>query len=319
MGSPGFAVPSLRALHERYRLAGVVTQPDRPAGRGRRLAPSAVKQAAQALGLPTQQPPRLRAPEALAALREWSPDLIVVAAFGQILPQSVLDLPAHGCLNVHASLLPRHRGAAPVAAALLAGDAETGVTIMQMDAGLDTGPVLATRVVAVRSDDTAGTLAKRLGWVGADLLVETLPVYLAGDLRPEAQDSSQATYAGQLRKEDGLLDWGQSAEALARRVRAFSPWPGAFALWQGQPLKILRARAMPESSAAPGLVVEAGQDIAVGTGAGVLVFEEVQPAGRRPMAAGAFARGARGFVGSVLAGPTVESDSLAAEAQPSES
>jgi methionyl-tRNA formyltransferase len=252
------------------------------------------------LGLPTLQPPRLRAPEALAALRQWAPDLIVVAAFGQILPQSVLDLPAHGCLNVHASLLPRHRGAAPVAAALWAGDAETGVTIMKMDAGLDTGPILARRATPIQSDDTTGTLAERLGQLGADLLIEILPAYLAGDLRPEAQDSSQATYAGQLKKEDGQLDWGQPAEALARRVRAFSPWPGAFTLWQGQPLKILRARAAPGRSAAPGLVVESGEGIAVGTSAGVLVLEEVQPAGRRPMLAGAFARGARGFVGSDL-------------------
>ncbi|MBI3764167.1 MAG: methionyl-tRNA formyltransferase, partial [Chloroflexi bacterium] len=194
MGSPDFAVPSLRALCAGHEIVGVVTQPDRPAGRGRRLAESAVKVTARELGLPIIQPESLRAPGALAALRDWSPDAIVVADFGQILRQDVLHLPPFGCLNVHASLLPRHRGAAPIPAAILAGDAETGVTIMKMDAGLDTGPILARRSEAIHPDDTTATLTARLARLGADLLSETLPAYLARQITPQPQDDSQATY-----------------------------------------------------------------------------------------------------------------------------
>ena len=301
MGSPEFAVPSLRQLHAQHTLVGVVTQPDRPSGRGKRLSEPAVKQAARELGLALIQPASLRQPEALSTLRAWSPDLVVVAAFGQILRKEVLEMPAHGCLNVHASLLPRHRGAAPVAAAILAGDEQTGVTIMQMDAGLDTGPIVAQREEPILPDDTAGSLSRRLAQIGAALLLEALPGYLAGQIRPRPQDDSQATYARPLRKEDGLLNWGSPATDLARRVRAYQPWPGAFAIWQGQPLKILRAHAASGFSARPGLVLDQPGGIAVGTGHGALVLEQVQPAGRRPMAATEFARGARNFIGSDLA------------------
>ncbi|MBI3761550.1 MAG: methionyl-tRNA formyltransferase, partial [Chloroflexi bacterium] len=300
---------SLRALCAGHEIVGVVTQPDRPAGRGRRLAESAVKVTARELGLPIIQPETLRAPDALAALRDWSPEVIVVAAFGQILRKEVLDLPPFGCVNVHASLLPRHRGASPIPAAILAGDAETGVTVMKMDAGLDTGPILARRAEAIHPDDTTATLTVRLARLGAELLSETLPAYLARQITPQPQDDSQATYAKQLRKEDGQLNWSRPADELARRVRAFFPWPGAFTLWEGQPLKILRARADPNLSAAPGVVFMVEGTAAIGTASGALVLDEVQPAGRKPMPAADFARGTRHFIGVTLATSAPESAS----------
>jgi methionyl-tRNA formyltransferase len=306
MGTPDFAVAILRALTQAHTVAGVVTQPDRPAGRGRRLEPLPVKQFAVEAGLPVIQPQRLREPEAMAQLEAWAPDLIVVAAFGQILRPAVLDLPARGCLNVHASLLPRHRGAAPIAAAILAGDAETGITIMRMDPGLDTGPILAQRSLAIETTDTSGTLAKRLAPLGATLLVEVIPDYLAGRLLPIPQDGSLATYAPQLKKEDGKLDFTRPAYELERRVRAFAPWPGAYADWPdpaGGPrtLKVLRAGVLEHRVGTAGEVVATPQGPAVGTDSGALLLLEVQPPGKRPMPATDFARGARGFIGSRLA------------------
>lgn len=300
MGSPDFAVPSLQELQARHDVVGIVTGPDRPAGRGQRLSETPVKRAAQELGLATFQPDTLRAPGALAALRAWRPDVIVVAAFGQILRKEVLGLPPHGCVNVHASLLPRHRGAAPIPAAILAGDRETGVTIMQMEAGLDTGPILAQRAEPIAPDDTTDTLTGRLARLGAELLVETLPGFLSGRVCPAPQDESRATYARPLRKADGQLDWTRPAEELARSVRAFFPWPGAFAIWEGVPLKILRARADPNFAGMPGLTFIADGKITVGAGDGALVLDEIQPAGRRPMPAVDFARGAPNFVGATL-------------------
>lgn len=304
MGTPEFAVPALEALAGAHSLnvAGVVTQPDRPAGRGRQLMLSPVKQAALERGLPLFQPHSLRTPEAVAQLATWQPDVIVVAAFGQILRQNVLDLPPHGCLNVHASLLPRWRGAAPVAAAILDGDDVTGVTIMRMDAGLDTGPILAQREEPIRPDDTRATLGERLARVGADLLVETLPAYLAGDLLPQPQPEGGATYARQLRKEDGLLDWSRPADELARRVRAFTPWPGPFTTWRGRRLKVLRSASLPawRGETPSGTVVALADGVAVATGTGALRLEKVQLAGKRPMDSAIFIRGQRDFVGSRL-------------------
>lgn len=300
MGTPAFAVPSLRALLQHTHLVGVVTQPDRPAGRGQKLLESPVKQVAREAGAPLLQPHRLREPEALAALTAWRPDLIVVAAFGQILKPAVLDLPPHGCLNVHASLLPRWRGAAPIAAAIAAGDAETGVTLMRMDAGLDTGPMLAKSAEPIRADDTTATLTERLAVRGADLLSEHLAAYLAGALAPQPQDNRLATYAPQLRKEDGHLDFTRSAAEVERRVRAFTPWPGAFALWQGQPLKILRAALGAGWTGAPGEVRSHSGGVAVACAEGALRLLEIQPAGKRAMLAEDFARGARDFIGSTL-------------------
>ena len=225
MGSPEFAVPSLEALVSAgekhtpaFLVVGVVTQPDRPAGRGHDLMPPAVKMAALRLGLPVLQPEKLRLPEAMQQLQAWSPDLIIVAAFGQILRPEVLDLPKYGCLNVHGSILPRWRGAAPVQAAILAGDRETGITIMKMDPGIDTGPILSQRSLPIASDDTSGTLFKKLAPLGAELLLETLPKYLSGEIQPRPQAEEGATYTKMIKKEDGLLDPTRPAAELERKV-----------------------------------------------------------------------------------------------------
>lgn len=299
MGTPDFAVPSLRALvenaapgrvwHAGLDVVGVVTRPDKPAGRGRQVAVSPVKRLAQELGLPVLQPGPLRRPEALAQLRATRPDLIVVAAFGQILPPEVLALPRFGCLNVHASLLPRHRGASPIHAAILEGDAETGVSIMLMDEGLDTGPVLAQLATPIAPDETAGELFDRLAELGAQTLLGTLPLWIAGGITPEAQDARLATLTRPLAKEQGRLDWSQSAERLARQVRAFQPWPGAFTTWNGKRLQVLRARAaeMPAEAHAPGECFAVREDGAerlyVSTGQGALALEVVQLEGRRAL------------------------------------
>ncbi len=290
MGSPEFALPSLRRLAAQHAVVGVVTQPDRPFGRGRQLAPPPVKQLALQLGIPVIQPERLRRPEAMQQLRDWAPDVIVVAAFGQILRPAVLDLPPHGCINVHASLLPRWRGASPIQAAILHGDAETGVTIMRMDPGLDTGPMLSQRAISIEPDDTAGTLSQKLAGLGADLLAETLPEYLAGRLQPQPQPEEGVTTVSLLSKADGELDPAQPAEALARKVRAFHPWPGSYLPWRGGALKVLRAHAR-SGRAAPGQRLEQGGLPALGAAGGLLLLEEVQPPGKKPMSGADFLRG----------------------------
>lgn len=307
MGSPEFALPSLRRLLDAsYEVAGVVTQPDRESGRGRKLTPPPVKTLALERGLPVLQPPRLRRPEAIEQVAALRPDLIVVAAYGQILPPAVLAIPAHGCVNVHASLLPRWRGAAPVVAAILAGDTTTGVSIMQIDEGLDTGPVLTTRPVAIAGDDTAGTLTERLAHEGADLLVETLPPYLNGLLATKPQDDTLATYAPPVRKDNARLDLTLPARDLWLRVRAYHPWPVARAYYKGEPLFVHRARPLATETPAappPGTVIaltDADAPVGVVTGDGVLALLEVQRPGRRPLPAAEFVRGERDFIGSVL-------------------
>jgi methionyl-tRNA formyltransferase len=293
MGSPDFAVPALKALAQHYPVVGVVTQPDRPAGRGRTLKPPAVKEAALLLGLPVIQPEKLRQPEAMQQLSEWAPDLIVVAAFGQILRLDVLDLPKFGCINIHGSLLPRWRGAAPIQAAILEGDRETGVTIMKMDLGVDTGPILSRRYIPIHPDDTAGTLFEKLAPLGADLLLETLPRYLSGELQPQPQPAEGVTYAPMLKKEDGLLDFSQPAIGLERRVRAFDPWPGTWFPWNNELLKVLRAHVSAEASPGMGRRLTLKGYPALGTGEGILILEEVHPAGKKPMPGKAFLAGAR--------------------------
>jgi methionyl-tRNA formyltransferase len=299
IGSPYFAVPSLRALasghnSERgpYDLVGVVTQPDRPAGRGGRLVAPAVKQTALELGLPLIQPEKLRMPEAMEQLRSWAPDVIVVAAFGQILRADVLNLPAFGCMNVHGSLLPRWRGAAPVQAAILAGDSETGISIMKMDQGIDTGPILSQRSAPIEAGDTAGTVLAKLSTLGADLLSETLPDYLAGELQPRPQPAEGASYAPLLKKADGRLDFGQPADELARRVRAFNPWPGAFFESEAGTIKVLAAHAEAGQDVPGAHLIHAKQP-AIATADGLLVLDGVQPPGRKPMSGKAFLSGAR--------------------------
>ena len=292
MGSPAFALPTLRLLFREYPLVGVVTQPDRPAGRGKVLTPPPVKRLAEEIGVPYIQPERLRQPEALQQLRDWDPELIVVTAFGQILRSEVLDLPHYGCINVHGSLLPRWRGAAPVQAAILEGDDETGITIMRMDAGVDTGPMLSKRSTPIQPDDTTGSLSQRLAELGAELLAETLPGYLDGSLLPQPQNDALATYAPMLKKEAGLLNFESSAVRLARLVRAFNPWPGAYTIYREQLLKVHRTHPV-EGEALPGSRLVHDGLPAFGCAGGLLVLDEVQPAGKKAMPGKVFLQGAR--------------------------
>ena len=312
MGTPEFAVPSLAALLDAgYDLVGVLTKEDQPAGRGQKLEASAVKQLAQAHGLTIQQPRTLRAAEARAALAGLAPDVIVVAAYGLILPQEVLDLPRFGCINVHGSVLPRWRGAAPIAAAILAGDVEAGVSIMRMDAGVDTGPMLSAAYLPIAADDTTGTLTPKLAALGADLLVRTLPRWLAGELAAIPQPEEGVTWAPRITKEEGQIDWSEPAALIERRVRAVPALAdGVHALeWAG-----VEGAAGADGSGVrdrsqgtgvrgqePGTVI-AGKAGSAGviTGRGVLWLEEVQLAGKRATPIGAFLQGARGFVGSRL-------------------
>jgi methionyl-tRNA formyltransferase len=303
MGTPDFAVPSLQGLldADAYDVIGVVTQPDRPAGRGRGLRPSPVKATAQQAGAAVFQPRTLRTPEAYDVLAGWQPDLIVVAAFGQILRENVLDLPAYGCVNVHASLLPRWRGASPIQAAIRAGDAETGITIMRMEAGLDTGPVLSQRAIPIALDETGQSLHDRLALLGRSLLLDTLPGYLSGTIvpQPQPEDEQLVTYAGQIRKEDGQINWADSAAEIDRQVRAFAPWPGTFTFWDGQLLKIISGRSAV-GTAAPGAVTAAPEGFAVGTGRGLYVPHQVQMAGKKAVSAADFVRGYPGILGASL-------------------
>lgn len=296
MGSPNFSLPSLSALARTYQVAGVVTQPDRSSGRGREIKSPPLKMLALELNIPIMQPEKLRTPEAMSQLQEWNPDLIVVAAFGQILKKDVLELPRYGCINVHASLLPRWRGAAPVNAAILAGDEEMGVTIMQMDVGLDTGPMLAKRAIRLKPDDTTDSVLGALSTLGADLLLETLPEYLAGNLKAIPQPTEGATYAPMLKKEDGLLDFTRPAVELERRVRAMNPWPGAWFEWNGNPLKVAKASVVSgEKGLASGSRLTVEGRPAVQSAEGILVFDEVQPAGKKVMSGKSFLAGARGW------------------------
>jgi methionyl-tRNA formyltransferase len=311
MGTPGFAVPILQMLADHLTVVGVFTQPDKPAGRGQRLAAPPVKLFAQERGLSIFQPRTLRDQAVQAQLAALEPDVIVVAAYGLLLPKAVLDLPPRGCVNFHASLLPRYRGAAPIPAAILKGEAETGITLMRMDEGLDTGPMIAQVVIPIRADDTTGTLTARLAELGARMAVEVLPHWIAGDITPQPQAESRATFAPKLNKAEGRLDWSDSAIVLDRRVRAFSPRPGTFTTWNGKLLRVLSVRLAnhpsekagePELHTTPGLVVKAGNNISVVTGDRPLRLLEIQLEGRRAMSAQDFARGQPTFIGSLLGG-----------------
>ena len=307
MGTPDFSVPGLKALIETQNVVGVVTQPDRPAGRGRQLKPSPVKVAAEAAGIPVYQPKSLRKKAAADPLREWNPDVIIVAAFGQILRPHVLDLPPHGCLNIHASLLPRWRGASPIQHAIMSGDAETGVCLMQMDVGLDTGPVFTCRATPISNDDTASTLHDRLAEIGADLIRNSLDDILAGKLTAQPQDDDNFTYAPMISKEDGRLDWTKTAAELDRQIRAMTPWPGAFTTWQGNVVKILKATPSAKTTRAlPGFVLYEADErqTFVATGSGSLILETIQLAGKKAMSAADFVRGRTEFAGSQLGEPT---------------
>ncbi len=293
-GTPEFAVPALQALIEAgHRILAVYTQPDRPAGRGRKLAPSPVKEFALARGIEVRQPTTLKGDAEAAALRALRPDAMIVIAYGLLLPKSVLEIPKHGCINVHASRLPRWRGAAPIQRAIEAGDSASGVTIMQMEEGLDTGPMLAVSGTPISDDDTGASLHDRLSVLGATLLVETLAKLERGAITPQPQDNAQATYAAKLKKEEARLDWTMDAALLARRVRAFNPWPVAHTTLDGQTLRVWEARPEGAEDAVPaGTVLAAGASgIRVQCGRGTLVITRLQPEGGKMLDARAFLNG----------------------------
>ena len=306
-GTPAFAVPVLQALLDGgHQVVAVATQPDRPSGRGRARGASPVKRAAQELGLPVLQPPSWRGEGAVAQVAALAPEAMVVAAYGRMLPPRLLRVPPLGTLNVHPSLLPRYRGPSPVAAAVLAGDEATGVSVMLIDEGMDTGPVLAQAEEPIRPQDTAETLTARLFRRGASLLAATLGPWERGEVQPQPQDDAQAAYTRPLRREDGEVDFHQPAERLWRQVRAYAPWPGTHTAWNGRRLKLLDVVPLPASGAAaqPGEVVSlppsAPAPVGVATGDGVLGLLRVQIEGRQPVAARDFLAGHAAFVGARL-------------------
>jgi methionyl-tRNA formyltransferase len=303
MGTPKFAVPPLLALADAgYEIAGVVTRIDKPAGRGRALARPAVKQTALERGFTVYQPKRVREPEFFETLRRLNPDVIVVAAYGQILPAAILTLPRYGCINIHASLLPAYRGAAPINWAIIRGDQETGVTIMQMDEGMDTGGILLQQSVGIDARDTAGTLTEKLSGLGANLIVQALPLLAAGSLKPAAQNDAKATPAPLLKKEDGLIDWTLPADEIGNRVRGLTPWPGAYTFLDRAMIKILASQAVT-GQGEPGVIsVENQNTLSVGTGSGLLQITMLQPAGKKAMSAQDFLRGHRGVAGKKFGG-----------------
>ena len=304
MGSPDFALPSFHVLAQDFDLVGVVTRPDRPAGRGRRLTASPIKLASLEIGVSPLQPRSLSSPEVLVSLRQLEPDVIVVAAYGQILPLSILELPPYGCINVHASLLPRWRGAAPIQASILHGDLETGVTIMKMDQGLDSGPIISQLSVPIHPEETGGELSTRLAALGAKLLQETITPYCSGNLPLIPQNDSLATSAPMLKKSDGMLDWRKSSSSLHFQVRAFEPWPRSYFHWQNQRIAVRKVQSQLDLAVGIGDVVRVGDLPAVGTSAGVLVLEIVQPPGRKPIPGDAFLNGSPSFLGSSLELPS---------------
>ncbi|MBM2825680.1 MAG: Methionyl-tRNA formyltransferase [Dehalococcoidales bacterium] len=305
MGTPDFAAVVLeRLLLDGYPVVAVYTQPDKTAGRGQALAVSPVKKVAMMWHLPVMQPVSFKETEVVAELAGFHPDIIVVAAFGQLLPPSVLGIPPYGCLNVHPSLLPEFRGASPVAAAILAGSEFSGVSVMLMDRGLDTGPVLARAAIPILPQDTTGSLTAKLARIGTSLLLDVLPRWWRRELIPASQDDGQATYSRVLSKQDGEIDWHLPAVAIWQQVRAFQPWPGGYTRWQGKQLKIIVAVPIGgESTLKVGQVVDlgkAGAMFGVSTGDGILGVSRLQLEGKRAMSAAEFLRGQRQFIGVVL-------------------
>ncbi len=293
MGTPDFALQTLQGLIVAgCNMVGVYTQPDRPKGRGKQLAAPPIKELAQKHEIPVFQPLKLRQPEAVAELEALAPDLIVVVAYGQILPKSVLEIPAHGCINVHASLLPKYRGAAPINKAIIDGETETGITTMYMDVGLDTGDMLIKKSLTIGADETAGELHDRLAALGRETMEETLRQLCAGSLQREVQNDELSTYASMMKKEDGRIDWNQSAQEIHNHVRGLDPWPGAYTSLNGELLKL--AETSPESATGdePGRVMTADKDgVCVACGKGSLRIKQLQLAGRKRLAAADFLRG----------------------------
>jgi methionyl-tRNA formyltransferase len=304
MGAADFSVPTLEWLiGSEHELIAIYTQPDRPAGRGRAPSPLVVKEVALEHGLKVVQPPSFKEPGVMESLSRLRPDVIVVAALGIILPPEVLALPPFGCINLHPSLLPRHRGPSPMQGAILAGDEWTGVSIMLMEEGVDSGPILSQRRVAIEPQDTTESLTKKLAPIAAQLLEETLPLWLSRSLAPQPQPEADATYTKLISKEEGEIDWHLSALEIWRRVRAFYPWPSCYTWWQGKMLKVLEAIALPgggEPGRVSALAPDAGAALGVETGDGILGLLRVQLEGRKAMSAEEFSRGQRGFAGAIL-------------------
>ncbi|MEO6871568.1 MAG: methionyl-tRNA formyltransferase [Chthoniobacterales bacterium] len=298
IGTGEIGVPSLRALLDsaEHEVVGAVTQPDKPVGRAQRIQPSPIKEALAGKSIPILQPRKIREESAVAEIRALAPDVIVVMAYGQILPKSVLGIPRLACLNLHASLLPRHRGAAPIQAAIAAGDEETGITVMYMDEGLDTGDILSRVSLTISPNETGGSLHDRLAEIAPPALLAALEQLKIGTAPRLAQDAALATYAPKLERGDGRIDWSQDAETIERKVRAFDPWPGVFTELAGaagktRNLKVFRASLVPEIAAAPGVMIQPNETVVVATGHGGLRLEEVQLEGKRRMPASEFFRG----------------------------
>ena len=293
MGTPDFALQTLQGLIDAgCNLVGVYTQPDRPKGRGKQMAAPPVKELARQHGIPVYQPQKLRQPEVVAELEALNPDLIVVVAYGQILPKSVLDIPTHGCINVHASLLPKYRGAAPINKAIIDGATETGITTMDMDVGLDTGDMLVKMTLPIGAEETAGELHDRLAVLGRETMEETLRQLCAGTLQREVQDDTRSTYAPMMKKEDGRIDWSRSALDVHNLVRGLDPWPGAYTSLDGELLKLARTTPEDNGDAPPGTVIAADRDgVRIACGNGSLLVRELQLAGRKRLAAADFLRG----------------------------
>jgi len=303
LGTPAFAVPTLERLVERgHQVLAAVTQPDRPKGRGQALAPPPVREAALRLGVPVYQPERVKRPESVDYLRSLAPEAMVVVGYGQIIPQSIIDIPPLGILNVHASLLPKYRGAGPIQWAIVNGEAVTGVTIIRIDAGLDTGPMLLKVETVIGADETALDLGRRLSLMGADLLVEALDALAAGRVVPQSQDNAQATYAPMLKKEDGRIDWSRSASQIHNQVRGMQPWPGAYSSFRGGALHVWRARPTEAGAGHPPGSLLRIKPLLVACGAGALELVEVQMEGRKRMPAADFANGQR-LVENEILGP----------------
>lgn len=293
MGTPDFALQTLQGLIDAgCNLIGVYTQPDRPKGRGKQLAAPPIKELALHHDIPVYQPIKLRQPEAVAELEALAPDLIVVVAYGQILPKSVLDIPRYGCINVHASLLPRYRGAAPINKAIIDGETETGITTMYMDVGLDTGDMLIKKSLTIGPQETAGELHDRLAVLGRETMEETLQKLCAGTLQREVQDDDQSTYASMMKKEDGRIDWSRSAVEVHNQIRGLDPWPGTYTSLNGELLKLARTSPEAADGGKPGSIMSADNNgVSIACGTGTLLVKELQLAGRKRLAAGDFLRG----------------------------
>lgn len=300
MGTPDFAVPAVQKLIENYNVIAVFTAPDRPSGRGRQIKLSPIKELALKNNIPIFQPVRIKHQKWIDIIKRLSPDLAIVAAFGQIIPQSILDIPPHGFINIHASLLPRHRGASPIHYSLLSGDSETGITIMQMDAGMDTGAILSQESIDINLSDNLTTLHDKLSTLGADLLLKTLPGFLAGQIKPQSQDNSKATYTKILTKQDGQIDWSKNDQEILNQIRAFNPWPGAFSYLGDQIFKIIQAQSSAQKLPSGKIIFQENM-IYIGTSTQAIQVDTLQLAGGKPLSSRDFISGHQQINGALLA------------------